>query len=124
HQGRHVECGREPGLALLEQILEAQVGVLGPPEAREHAHRPEPAAVHRWVDTTREGIFPGAAKLVLGRPPRQALARVERLDRNTRQGFEPPRAPGPALRLRHDHLSAGGAPPPASGSATFPRTAA
>ena len=49
HQGRHVEGGREPGLAVVEQVVEALVGLLGGAEAGELAHRPEPAPVHRGV---------------------------------------------------------------------------
>ena len=56
HQRRHVERGREAGLAVLEQVAEALVRLLGGAEAGELAHRPEPAAVHRRVDAARERI--------------------------------------------------------------------
>ena len=42
HQGRHVEGGREPGLAVVEQVVEALVGLLDRAEPGELAHRPEP----------------------------------------------------------------------------------
>ena len=47
HLGGQVEGARQPGLAGLEQELEALVGGLGGAEAGVLAHRPEPAAVHR-----------------------------------------------------------------------------
>ncbi len=53
HQGRHVEGGREPGLAVLEEVAEAHVRLLGRAEAGELAHRPELPAVHRGVDPAR-----------------------------------------------------------------------
>ncbi len=40
HERRHVEGGREARLALLEQEVEARVGVLGGAEAGELPHRP------------------------------------------------------------------------------------
>ena len=43
HQRRHVEGGRQPGLAVVEQVAEALVGLLGGAEAGELAHRPQPA---------------------------------------------------------------------------------
>ena len=47
HQGRHVEGGREAGLAVVEQVVEALVGLLDRAEAGELAHRPEPP---RYID--------------------------------------------------------------------------
>ena len=49
HQRRHVERRREAGLAVVEQVAEALVGLLGGAEAGELAHRPQPPAVHRGV---------------------------------------------------------------------------
>ena len=49
HQRGHVERGREPGLAVVEQVVEALVGLLAGAEAGELAHRPQPPAVHRLV---------------------------------------------------------------------------
>ena len=54
HQRRHVERGREPGLAVLEQVAEALVRLLRGAEAGELPHRPELAAVHRRIDAARE----------------------------------------------------------------------
>jgi hypothetical protein len=55
HERRHIEGGGQPGLAVVEQVAEALIGVLGATEARELAHRPQPPAVHRGIDATREG---------------------------------------------------------------------
>ena len=54
HQRRHVERGREAGLAVVEQVAEALVRLLGGAEAGELPHRPELAAVHRRIDAARE----------------------------------------------------------------------
>jgi hypothetical protein len=89
HQGRHVERGREPGLALLEQVLEPRVGVLRASEAGEHPHRPEAAAVHRRIDAARERILAGVAEALLVRAVRDVLGRVEGLHRNPGQRLEP-----------------------------------
>jgi hypothetical protein len=66
HQGRHVEGGGEPGLALVEQVMEALVGLLDGAEAGELAHRPEPSPIHRGVGPPGEGIGAGVADLLLG----------------------------------------------------------
>ena len=63
HQRRHVERGRKPRLAVVEQVAEALVGLLGGAEAGELAHRPQPAAVHRGVDAAREGVAARQADL-------------------------------------------------------------
>ena len=54
HLGRQVEGDRQAGLALVEQVAEAAVGLLGRGEAGVLAHRPEPAAVHRRLDAPGE----------------------------------------------------------------------
>ena len=59
HQRGHVERRREARLAVLEQIVEALVGLLARAEPGELAHRPQPAAVHRLVDPARIGICAG-----------------------------------------------------------------
>ena len=45
---------RQAGLAVVEQVAEALVGLLRRPEARELAHRPQPPAVHARVHAARE----------------------------------------------------------------------
>ena len=68
HLGRQVEGDRQPGLALLEEVAEAAVGLLGGREAGVLAHRPEPAAVHRRLDAAGERVLARAAR---GRAPRR-----------------------------------------------------
>ena len=65
HQRRHVEGRREAGLAVLEQVAEALVRLLGRAEAGELAHRPELPAVHRRVDAARERVHAGVAEVAL-----------------------------------------------------------
>ena len=67
-----------PVLAGLEQVAEARVGLLDGAEARELAHRPEPAAVHRRVDAARERDSPGKPSFSVGVEAREVLGRVER----------------------------------------------
>src|SRR5205814_59010 len=107
HQRGHVEGGREARLALREQVLEARVRVLGAAEAREHAHGPGPATVHRRIDAPGERILARGAQPLFVRLARQVRRRVERLDRDARERLEPHPALGrlrpdgpPSLRLR------------------------
>ena len=58
---RHVVGDRQAGLAGGEQRAEAGVRVLGGAEAREHPHRPEPAAVAGRVDAAGERRLAGQA---------------------------------------------------------------
>ena len=55
HQGGHVKGGREAGLAVVEQVVEALVGLLARAEAGELAHRPQAPAVHRLVGPRVKG---------------------------------------------------------------------
>ena len=66
HQRGHVEGGRQARLAVLEQVVEALVGLLAGAEAGELAHRPQPPAVHRLVDAARERVGARAPDRVLG----------------------------------------------------------
>ena len=59
HLGRQVEGDRQAGLALLEQVPEAPVRLLGGREAGVLAHRPEAAAVHRRLDAPGERVLAG-----------------------------------------------------------------
>ncbi len=96
HQSRHVERRREAGLAVVEQVAEALVGLLDRPEARELAHRPEAAAVHRRIDAAGVGERAGEALVPLAVVIGQIVRRVERLDRVARERLErgrPARAP-------------------------------
>jgi hypothetical protein len=59
HLGREVEGHREPGLAVLYEVLEAGVGLHGGPEARVLAHGPWSATVHARVHAPRVRKLPG-----------------------------------------------------------------
>ena len=80
HQRRHVERGREAGLAVVEQVAEALVGLLGRAEAGELAHRPQPPPVHRRVDAAGERVLAGVADVALGIHVGEVLRGVERLE--------------------------------------------
>ena len=82
HQRRHVEGGAQARLAVVEQVAEALVGLLGGAEAGELAHRPQPAAVHARVDAAGERILAREADPLLERA--DVLGRVERSDGLTR----------------------------------------
>ena len=66
HLGRQVERDRQARLALLEQVAEPAVGLLGGREAGVLAHRPEPAAVHRRLDAAGERELARQAEVALG----------------------------------------------------------
>ena len=87
HQRRHVEGGREAGLAVLEQVVEALVGLLDRAEAGELAHRPVAAPVHRLVRPAGERVLARLADLV-GVLAAQVLGPVLRFDRLARHRGE------------------------------------
>ena len=60
HERRHVEGGREAVHAVLEEVLEALVGVVGGAEAGELAHGPEAAAVALGEEAA--GVGEGAGR--------------------------------------------------------------
>ena len=99
HQRRHVERRREAGLAVVDQVAEALVRLLGGAEAGELPHRPQPAAVHRLVHAARERVLARAGRSRSG--VRQVGRRVERLDRLPRERRER------VLALRHRSSIAG-----------------
>ncbi len=80
HQRGHVERGREAGLAVIEQVVKAPVGLGGVAEAGELAHRPQTAAVHRSIDTARVRVLAGQPDRRLGIRGEIGLG-VQRLDR-------------------------------------------
>ena len=80
HERRQVEGGAQPGLPLVEQELEALVGLPRRAEAGELPHGPEPAAVHGGVDAARERVLAGIAEVGFGVEAGEAVRRVERLD--------------------------------------------
>ena len=63
HLGRQVERDRQARLALLEEVAEAAVRLLGGREARVLAHRPEPRAVHRGLDAAGERVLAREAEV-------------------------------------------------------------
>src|SRR5207247_8755751 len=69
-------------LPVREQVLVALVGLLRGREPGELAHRPQPAAITGRVDATRVRIL---TRHLLG-AHREVVGRVERLDRNPRDG--------------------------------------
>ncbi len=79
HQRRHVERGRQAGLAVLEQVAEPLVRLLRRAEPGELAHRPEPAAVHRRVDAAREReLCPASRGRARSRHRRRPASRAAR----------------------------------------------
>ena len=103
HLGRQVEGGREAGLALGEQELEALVGRLGRAEAGVLADRPVAAAVHRRLDAARERVLAGEAEVALvvevlrrARACRCGPSRARRGSRSPRGARRTSRARGPA----------------------------
>jgi hypothetical protein len=65
HLGRQVEGDRQAGLALLEEVAEAPVRLLGRREPGVLAHRPQAAAIHGRLDAARERVLPRAAEIAL-----------------------------------------------------------
>ena len=71
HQRRQVEGRGKPGvrgglgLGLLQQVLEALVGVVGGAEARELAHGPEPGAIALREQASRVGELAGSGQIAL-----------------------------------------------------------
>ena len=86
HLGRQVEGAREPGLAGVEEELEALVGLLGRAEAGVLAHGPQLRAVHLGVDAPGVGEGPRLAQLRVGSQPVEVLRPVDGLDRDARVG--------------------------------------
>ena len=116
HQRRQVEGGREPGLAVLEQVAEALVRLLRGAEAGELPHRPEPAAVHRRIHAAREREFPGIAEVAL-------VVDRDRVGRDERIVLEPgDRGEELALAVRACGGTAPRARPPSRRASRDPRS--
>ena len=107
HLGRQVEGHREPGLALLQQVAEALVGVGRGGEAGVLAHRPQAAAVHRGLDTARERELPRAPQVACLVEARRVGRRVQVGDRQVARGAEL----GLPFRLLGQRPGAEAAPP-------------
>ena len=101
HLGRQVEGDRQPGLALLEQVAEAPVRLLGGREAGVLAHRPEAAAVHRRLDAAGERVLAGRPEVAVlveaGRVGRRCRGRGSRSPTRSRSGRAAPGAAPSAL---------------------------
>ena len=111
HLGRQVERDRQAGLALLEEVAEAAVRLLGRGEARVLAHRPEPRAVHRGLDA--------AGERRLARQPEVAVRRRSRAPR----GRRPCRGRRPRGRCWSRTARGAPAPSPAPSPASSPASA-
>ena len=77
--GRQVERHRQAGRAVLDQVVEALVGLLRRRVARVLAHRPLAAAVHVRMDAARERVLPRLAEALL-EARRDVAVAVELLD--------------------------------------------
>ncbi len=77
HQGRHVERRRETGLAVVQQVAEALVRLLGGAEAGELAHRPQPAPVHGRIHAPGVGVLARESDVPLGIGVGEVLPGVE-----------------------------------------------
>src|SRR5262249_20092411 len=86
-----VECGRKAGLSMLEQEMEATVGVLGRAKAGEHPHGPGLAAVHGFVDAAR--VWELARRAGFGCQVRDISGSIDGLEGDAASGL-------PALRCR------------------------
>src|SRR2546430_914935 len=73
---------------------------IGPAEAREHAHRPQPPAVHRRVHAAGERVLPGLAEAVFV-ASRDVVGRIERLEGDARERLESHGALFPLTFLTH-----------------------
>src|SRR5215208_3415868 len=65
---------------MVEQVVEALVGLLRGAEASELTHRPQTPAVHRGVDAPGVGVLPGEAEIPLRIGALPVLIGVERPD--------------------------------------------
>src|ERR1043166_1119084 len=100
HERRHVERRRKPRLAMLEKILEPLVRVARGPEAGEHPHRPDPAAVHVRVRAAREGICARFAEVARRLEAVEILRGIDRLVAGNNRAREAGAAVGVAAHLR------------------------
>ena len=87
HQRREVERGRQAGLSVREQELEARVRVARAAEAGELPHRPQLAAVSSGMDAARVGILARNARVPAALVRRDVERRVERLDLRSRSSM-------------------------------------
>ena len=106
HLGRQVERDREARLAVVEQVTEPAVGLLGRREARVLAHRPEAAAVHRGLDAAGERVLAGSAEVAVLVEASRVGRGVEVSDDEARRSLESRLALGRSLeRLGSERLA-------------------
>ena len=88
HQRRHVEVGRDAGLALRDQVAEARVRVVGGAKTGDLAHRPRLRAVHRRVRPARVRELPREADVARVLHVGDVVRRVDALQRRAAQRAE------------------------------------
>ena len=96
HQRRQIEGHREAGLALLQQIVIAAVGLLRRGESGELPHGPQPPAVHGLVDAARVRKLARRSQIAARIEIPQLFRPVKRLDGHP--------ADGGVLLLRDSHV--------------------
>ena len=77
-----IECDRKTRGAVGQEILITFIGLFGITHAGVLAHGPEPAAIHRRLNTASEGILAGIAHSGLDIVAIQIARSVERPNRN------------------------------------------
>ena len=118
HLGRQVEGDRQAGLAVVEEVAETPVGLLGRGEPGVLAHRPEAAAVHRRLDAPGERELSWAPEVAVlvetRRCPRACTGRGPRCRTRWRTDRGAPAADATALarRVSRHRSRAGSVPSP------------
>jgi len=80
HLGREVERHREPGGALIDEVVEALVRLRGGTHPRVLAHRPEASAVHGRVDAARVRLLTRVPQILTVVVVRDISRGVQRVD--------------------------------------------
>src|SRR5262249_38729098 len=78
HLRRQIESDAQAADALREQVPVSPVGFLRRREPRVLPHRPEPAAVHGWLDAASKGKLARIRKLLTWIPVRHVGGREDR----------------------------------------------
>src|ERR1700680_5047651 len=80
HECGQVESDGKSGLALREQVSETRVGVLCSAKAGELTHGPQPAAIHRWVNSARVRRLARLAQIAVRVPVRKISGGIKLTD--------------------------------------------
>ncbi len=88
HQRGQVEGDGKARLALLQQIVQALVGVLGATKSGKLTHRPNLAAIHHGVNATRVGILARVGQVVGVVEFGKVRRGIKLVDGHTRKGGE------------------------------------